>query len=78
MSILLIGLLTLCPEIKFENKTKDPWNETDYKHAEIAYKRCGQIYKRSGCMKIFTKRTENRDYSVICGAGTIKTPNFRL
>jgi hypothetical protein len=77
MSLLLIGVLTLCPEIKFENKTNDPWNETDYKHAEIAHKRCGIIYKNSACVKIFTKRTENRDYSVICGAGLERDNKFK-
>lgn len=68
MSFLLASAIFLCPQLKFENWTKEPVNEYDIKHYRIAKRRCGEIYKKSPCIKLFRKRTSS-DYSVICGAG---------
>jgi hypothetical protein len=67
MKIILIASLLNCPKTEFINKTNEFWNEMDYKHLSMAQKRCGEIYKNSPCLKLFIKRTVNRDYSAICG-----------
>jgi len=74
MSIVLAAVMAFCPATKFENKTDLPWNEFDNKHYLTAKKRCGEIYQKSPCVKVFRKRSES-DFSVICGESNKKDWN---
>lgn len=64
--ILLFTLAMACPQVKYQNVTKFPWNEEDKKTLVQAQKRCGELYPDAPCVKLFRKFGE-RDYSVICG-----------
>jgi hypothetical protein len=68
MNLLLIMALS-CPPTKVKNLTNFPWNAFDQKSLEHATKRCGQIYIKSPCLKVFRK-VDERDYQATCGSGT--------
>lgn len=63
---LAIAATTGCHNTVFENKTNQPWDQVDKMHYRAASQRCGELYEKSPCVKLFRKR-ENRNYSVICG-----------
>lgn len=63
--IFLLTLMLSCPLVKIVNKT-DTWTDRDQKTLEKAFIRCGELYKKSRCLKVFTKYPNNH-YSVICG-----------
>ncbi len=65
INLILLSALN-CPKIIMENRTDKAWNDFDNQHLAIAKKRCGEIYRKSPCVKLFRKRSES-DYSVICG-----------
>lgn len=64
--IILFASMAYCPKPEIVNESKKPFNEQDKQTLARAYKRCGELYKDSPCVKLFIKRTE-RDYAVICG-----------
>ncbi len=66
MNPLFIALALSCNPPALVNKTNQPFNEVDYEHLAAAKKGCARIYKKSPCVKLFIKRTLERDYSVIC------------
>jgi len=46
--------------------TSGEWNIIDSRQLSFSKKRCGEIYKKSPCLKYFWKVEENL-YRVICG-----------
>lgn len=65
MHLIFIAAILSCPQIKMINRTSDSWNTQDYNHLKTAQKRCGEIYSKSPCVKVFIKRSIS-DYSVTC------------
>jgi hypothetical protein len=67
-SLLFVAFAAMqyCPKPNIVNESKKPFNQTDKVTLQRAYKRCGELYPESPCVKLFIKRTE-RDYAVICG-----------
>lgn len=65
--LIVAFVLLSCPITQMVNLSKFPWNDYDKEMVSYATKRCSQLYKRSPCLKIFTKKDE-QDYTVICGA----------
>ncbi len=67
MTDLIFVLSLTCGAPIMENRTFEEWNKTDLQHLEAAKSGCKRIYKQSPCVKVFIKRSRQRDYSVICG-----------
>lgn len=65
LTFMLMAALN-CPITKMVNTSGLPWNAEDKKVMQYCTKRCSQIYPRSPCLKIFTKKAK-QDYTVICG-----------
>ena len=66
MNTLILALT--CGLTLMENRTKFDWNDLDRVHLTTAKKRCGEIYKKSPCLRTFIKRSPS-DYSAICWKG---------
>ncbi len=58
-------ILLSCPKTIVINKTSE-WTAFDQKSLETAKVRCGELYERSKCAKVFYKLADKR-YQVICG-----------
>jgi len=63
ISLILVSLM--CPDINIVNLTID-WETRDSLVLEYVQKRCGEIYPKSPCLKIFTKK-EDGVYNAVCG-----------
>lgn len=67
MSILIFAMAFSCGPIQIMNTSKYEWNSYDAATLAHAKKRCGEIYRRSPCLKVFFK-VDKQDYKAICGA----------
>jgi hypothetical protein len=69
LSSFLLLAHSFCPNTKFVNHSKFPWNDYDKETYEHALSRCGEKYPNSRCVKYFEKHGKyGKDYHVICGA----------
>jgi hypothetical protein len=64
--LMFMASFTACPATEIINKTFIPINQFDMRQLSRAQLRCRQLYKKSPCLKIFTKIGE-QDYTAICG-----------
>jgi hypothetical protein len=56
-----------CPNIKVVDHTKSAWTDQDQEAITQAQKRCGELFPKAPCLKLFVKVEEGM-YRAICGA----------
>jgi hypothetical protein len=69
----LVLAAVTCNNPTIINRTNEPFTKTDNLFLKNSQIRCRQKYSIDHCVKVFIKRTTERDYSVICGKDDPKT-----